>query len=171
MHRTKDHTSSQIFDSDLVIEAEDTEARFLFSGPDSPVSERESCLETLRESWNQITFRQQVDDYEWTSGLAQYLTHLVDLRVAHIDKWLKLNVQRFQAGNASIDELRRTFTSAIIDLRASVQLCRSQCSACNLLCIQSRLHEGSHNCLTSHECIYDCTFCPRDFLTKRCGQP
>ena len=154
-----------------MIEAEDTEATFLLTGPDAPVADRESCLETLRDSWDQINTRQHVDDSEWTSDLVQYLTRLVDLRAAHVDKWLKLNVQRFQTGNASIEELRRTFDSAIIDLRASVQLCRSQCSTCNLFCIQSRLHIGGHDCLTSHECIHDCTFCQRDFMTaKPCGQ-
>ena len=154
-----------------MIEAEDTEARFLLAGPEAPVADREFCLETLRDSWDQITSRQHVDDSEWTSDLVQYLTRLVDLRTAHVDKWLKFNVKRFQAGNASIEELRRTFDSAVIDLRAGVQLCRSQCSTCNLFCIQSRLHEGSHNCLTSHECIHDCTFCQRDFMTaKPCGQ-
>ena len=155
-----------------MIEAEeDTEAQFLLAGPDAPVADRESFLGTLRESWDQMTFRQHGDDTEWTSDLAQYLTHLVDLRAAHVDRWLKSNVQRFQAGNSSIEELRRTFNSAVIDLRASVQLCRSQCSSCSLFCIQSRLHEGNHNCLTSHECIHDCTFCQRDLLTaKRCGQ-
>jgi hypothetical protein len=154
-----------------VIEEEDTEAQFLLAGPDAPVADSESCLETLRESWDQITYRQHIDDTEWTSDLAQYLTRLVDLRAAHVDKWLKSNVQRFQAGNASIEELRRTFDNAVIDLRSSVQLCRSQCGNCKLFCIQSRLHVGSHDCLTSHECIHDCTFCQRDFLTaKPCGQ-
>jgi hypothetical protein len=155
-----------------VIEAEeDTEAQFLLAGPDAPVADRESFLGTLRESWDQMIFRQHGDDTEWTSDLAQYLAHLVDLRAAHVDRWLKSNVQRFQAENSSIEELRRTFNSAVIDLRAGVQICRSQCSSCNLFCIQGRLHEGNHNCLTSHECIHDCTFCQRDLLTaKRCGQ-
>lgn len=154
-----------------MIEAEDTEALFLLAGPDDPVAERESFLGTLRESWDQMTSRQQGDDSEWTLDLAQYLTQLVDQRAAHVDRWLKSNVQRFQAGNSSIEELRRTFDSAVIDLRASVQLCRSKCGSCNLFCIQSRLHEGNHNCLTDHECIHDCTFCQRDFMTaKNCGQ-
>jgi hypothetical protein len=155
-----------------VIEAEeDTEAQFLLAGPDAPVADRESFLGTLRESWDQMAFRQHGDDSGWTLDLAQYLTHLVDLRAAHVDRWLKSSVQRFQAWNSSIEELRRAFDSAVIDLRASVRLCRSQCISCNLFCIQSRLHEGNHTCLTSHECIHDCTFCQRDCLTdKRCGQ-
>ena len=153
-----------------MIEAgEDTEARFLLAGPDAPVADRESFLGTLREPWDQMIFRHE-NDTEWTLDLAQYLAHLVDLRAAHVNRWLKSNIQRFQAGNSSIEELRRIFDSAVIDLRASVQICRSHCSSCNLFCIQSRFHEGNHNCLTSHECIHDCTFCQRDLLTaKRCG--
>ena len=143
----------------------------MLAGSDVPIADRESCLETLRYSWDQIASRQHVDDFEWASDLTQYLTHLVDLRAAHVDRWLKSNVQRFKPGNASIEELRRTFDSAVIDLRASVQICQSQCGTCNLFCIQSRLHVGSHNCMTSHECIRDCTFCQRDSLTaKPCGQ-
>jgi hypothetical protein len=138
------------------------------AGPDIPAADRESYLATLCGSWDQIASRQHVDDSEWTSDLAQYLTRLVDLRVAHVDKWLKSNMQRFQNRNASTDELRRTFDSAIIDLRASVQLCGFRCGDCNLFCIQSRQHVGSHDCLTSHECIHDCTFCQR--TAKPCGQ-
>ena len=84
------------------------------------------------------------------SGLVEYLTHLVDLRVAHVEEWLNSNTQHFQTDNASMEELRWAFNSAVIDLRASVQVCKSECDECNLLCIQSRFHEGAHNCLTSH---------------------
>jgi len=62
------------------------------------VADRELHLGALRESWDRINSRQQIDDSEWTSDLAQYLTQLVDLRVVHVDKWLKSNLQRFQAG-------------------------------------------------------------------------
>ena len=154
-----------------MIEGDDTEAQFLLAGPDAQVEDRELRLETLRDSWDRANDRQHVDDSEWIAELAQYLSHLVDLRTARVEKWLKSNTQRFQAGISSIDELRRTFDSAVIDLRASVQLCRSRCATCKLFCVQSRLHEGNHDCLTSHECIHDCTFCERDCLpAKPCGQ-
>jgi hypothetical protein len=143
----------------------------LLTGSDAQAMDRELRLAALRESWDLLHSRQHVDDSEWASSLVQHLTRLVDLRAAHVEKWLKSNLQRFQAGHASLEELRRTFDSAVIDLRASVQLCRSQCGTCSLFCIQSRLHEGGHDCLTSHECIHDCTFCQRDLLRARpCGQ-
>ncbi|KAI9462918.1 hypothetical protein BJY52DRAFT_1221931 [Lactarius psammicola] len=158
------------FDTDLVIEAEDTEARFLLAGPDTPAADRERHLLILCDSWDQSDSRQYVDDSEWISDLVQYLTHLVDLRVAHVDMWLKSNIQRFQTEHSSIEELRRTFNSAVIDLRAGVQLCKSPCAECNLFCIQSRFHEGGHNCLTSHECIHRCTFCDKEMVNRLCGQ-
>jgi hypothetical protein len=140
-------------------------------GLDTQVADRDLRLGTLRESWDRARARQHVEDAEWIAELAQHLTHLVDLRASRVERWLKSNTQRFQAGSYSIDELRRAFYNAVIDLRASVELCRSQCATCKLFCVQSRLHEGSHDCLTSHECIHDCTFCERDFLpTKPCGQ-
>jgi hypothetical protein len=70
-----------------------------------------------------------------------------------------------------MEELRRAFDRAVIDLRASVQLCKSECADCNLHCVQSRFHEGDHNCLTSHDCIHDCTFCDKQLHSKKtCGQ-
>ncbi|KAI9450262.1 hypothetical protein BJY52DRAFT_1175724 [Lactarius psammicola] len=160
------------FDADAVIEAEDTNARLILTGPDTPAVDHESRLTTLRESWDRANQRQLVDDSMWHSDLAQYLTHLVDLRVTHVESWLASNIKRFQGSYASIEELRRTFDNAVIDLRASVELCRSQCDSCNLVCVRSsRLHRGGHDCLTNHECIHDCTFCERDtLLTQPCGQ-
>jgi hypothetical protein len=155
-----------------VIEAEDTEARFILAGPDTPVSDYECRLAALCESWDRANQRQHVDDSTWHSNLTQYLTHLVDLRVAHVDNWLESNVQRFEGDHASIEELRRTFGNAVIDLRASVELCRSECSSCNLVCVRSsRVHRDNHDCLTNHKCVHNCTFCERDALpTMPCGQ-
>ena len=155
-----------------MIEAEDTEARFILAGPDTPVSDFESRLAILCESWDRANERQHVDEPTWHSDLAQYLTHLVDLRVAHVENWLESNVQRFEGGHASIEELRRTFGNAVIDLRASVELCRSECGSCNLVCVRSsRVHRDNHDCLTNHKCVHHCTFCERDSLpTKPCGQ-
>ncbi|KAF8270132.1 hypothetical protein EI94DRAFT_1572312 [Lactarius quietus] len=159
------------FDTDIVVEAEDTEALFLLSGPETPAADREDQLSILIESWDRSESRQQVEDPEWISDLGKHLTHLVDLRVSHVEEWLKSNTQRFQAENASMEELRRAFNSAVIDLRASVQLCKSQCADCNLLCIRSRSHEGDHDCLTIHKCIHDCTFCDKQLYSQRtCGQ-
>ena len=157
---------------DAVIEAEDTEARFILAGPDTPVSDFEGRLAILCKSWDRANERQHVDESTWHSDLAQYLTHLVDLRVAHVENWLESNVQRFEGGHASIEELRRTFGNAVIDLRASVELCRSECGSCNLVCVRSsRVHRDNHDCLTNHKCVHHCTFCERDALpTKPCGQ-
>ena len=155
-----------------MIEVEDTKARFILTNPDTSVDDHERQLATLRESWGRTNERQHVDDSTWHSGLAQYLAHLVDMRVAHVENWLESNVQRFEGDHASIEDLRRTFRSAAVDLRASVELCRSQCDSCNLVCVRSgRLHSDGHECLTNHKCIHDCTFCKRDALPRKpCGQ-
>ena len=157
---------------DAVIEADDTEARFILAGLDTPVADHEQRLATLRESWDRVNQRQRVDDSTWHSELAQYLAHLVNIRVAHVESWLESNVQRFEGNHASIEELRRTFGNAVIDLRASVELCRSQCDSCNLVCVRSsRVHGDGHDCLTNHKCIHDCAFCERDALPRQpCGQ-
>jgi hypothetical protein len=144
----------------------------VLAGPNSHVSSHERALTTLLGSWDQATQRQHRDDSQWHSDLVQYLIHLVDLRVAHVKNWLDSNVQRFDRVHASIEELRRTFDSAVIDLRASVEICRSQCGSCSLICVRSsRSHKDDHNCSTNHRCIRSCFFCERDGCTPQpCGQ-
>ena len=138
----------------------------------TPVVDHERALTTLRDSWAQTIQRQHTDDSKWHSDLVQYLTRLVDLRIAHVENWLESNVQRFEGEHASIEELRRTFDSAVIDLRASVELCRSQCGSCNLICVQgSRSHNASHDCFTKHRCIHSCSACERESRPAQpCGQ-
>jgi hypothetical protein len=144
----------------------------VLAGPDSQVSAHECALKTLLDSWDQATQRQYRDESKWHSDLVQYLTHLVDMRVAHVKNWLESNVQRFDRVHASIEELHRTFDSAVIDLRASVEICRSQCGSCSLICVRSsRSHQNDHDCLTNHRCIHSCFFCGRDGRPSRpCGQ-
>lgn len=85
-------------DTDVVVEAKDTEARFLLSGPVGPVADREHYLSILIESWDLSGTRQQVEDSKWISGLGEHLTHLVDRRVAHVKEWFKLITQRYRPG-------------------------------------------------------------------------
>ncbi|KAI9450271.1 hypothetical protein BJY52DRAFT_1227294 [Lactarius psammicola] len=160
------------FDADIVIEAEDTEARFILAGPDTPVADHERHLATLRESWDLTDQRQHVDDSTWHSDLVQYLSHLVDLRVTHVESWLESNVQRFEGGHASIEELRRTFGNAVIDLRASVELllatleitCRHPSLRRTMRALrktrlygESPEHEGNHLCSAPvHMCGQPC---------------
>ncbi|KAI5998963.1 hypothetical protein F5J12DRAFT_784806 [Pisolithus orientalis] len=119
---------------------------FLGVGGFSQSETREQVLKVLRKSWDRNEMRQHLSDPEWADGLSQYLEQIVNLRIDH-------------TGHASIEELRRTFENASVDLRSNVQLCRLQCASCQLLCIQSRLHDGPHNCRTDHACIHQCDFC------------
>lgn len=144
----------------------------MLAGPNAYVSAHERALTTLLESWDQAIKRQFRDDSKWHSDLVQHLTHLVDLRVAHVKNWLESNVQRFDGVHASIEELHRIFDSAVIDLRASVEICRSKCGSCSLICVRSsRSHKDDHDCSTNHRCIHGCFFCKRDGHPPRsCGQ-
>ncbi|KAI0302847.1 hypothetical protein B0F90DRAFT_1816395 [Multifurca ochricompacta] len=96
------------FDTGQVIQAEDTSAQFFLPGPVVSLLERERRLTTLRESWDRINTRQHVDDSEWSSDLAQYLTHLADLRIVHVDKWVQSNMQRFKSGCATSNFVGRS---------------------------------------------------------------
>jgi hypothetical protein len=153
-------TKSKNFDTEIPVGKPDTSARFFFASAGTQDAAREHALTILRNTWDQVHSRQRMTDVQWTSGLSAYLDRLVDMRVEHVHEWITLNLSRFQAvRHANIDDLRRIFESAIVDLKAGVQLCKTKCASCYLLCAQSRLHEGFHHCQTSHKCIHMCDLC------------
>ncbi|KAI9452888.1 hypothetical protein BJY52DRAFT_1124024 [Lactarius psammicola] len=156
------------FDSDLIVECDDTAASFAISDRELPPPEEiEMRLAALRDSRIPGAPRQFIPDSEWVGELASHLSGLVDLRVNHVRLWLDSNLGRFQGGHAAIEDLRRRFDSLVIEMKANIQLCRAQCASCHLLCIRSRLHDGDHGCQTSHNCAHSCEFCKDS--TKSCG--
>ncbi|KAI6111765.1 hypothetical protein EDD17DRAFT_1480234, partial [Pisolithus thermaeus] len=147
-------------DTDKPVELPDTESRLFLTVGTTPQSEdREQTLEILRSSWERYHERQNVPDSAWVEALSQYLDGIVNLRIDRVQEWLSQNLARFQTGHASTEELRRDFEGVTVDLRTNVQLCKLQCADCQLLCIQSRFHDGPHACQTNHLCIHECDFC------------
>ncbi|KAF8837464.1 hypothetical protein BDN67DRAFT_983236 [Paxillus ammoniavirescens] len=147
-------------DTDLPVDLPDTPHKlFIAGGGIEQSSSRERTLAVLRAAWDQQESRQYAPEEEWIEGLTNHLETIVNLRIDHVRKWLTVNLSRFQAGHASIKDLRRTFENAIVDLKGNVQLCKLQCTGCQLLCIQSRLHDGPHHCQADHLCVHECNFC------------
>ncbi|KAI9444050.1 hypothetical protein H4582DRAFT_1918931, partial [Lactarius indigo] len=128
-------------DTDLEVEGNYTDARFAISW---------AHLSVLLESWNQSFPRQFMPDSEWIEGFVSHLHGLIDSRVNYVRLWLDSNLERFQDGHATIEDLLRRFDNMVIEMRANVQLCGVQCASCHLLCVRGRLHEGDHSCKTSH---------------------
>ena len=152
--------SPQNLDTDVPIDSPDSDARFFVANvEESQYVKREDVLDALVKEWIEFDSRQLVPDTQWAEDLAQYLEDLAEMRVNHVQAWVKSNLTRFQGGHASVMELQRTVESAIIDLKSSVQLCRMQCKSCQLFCIQNRFHDGAHNCNTTHTCTQSCEYC------------
>ncbi|KIJ09478.1 hypothetical protein PAXINDRAFT_87374 [Paxillus involutus ATCC 200175] len=162
-------------DTDMPVDLPDTEARFFVANVEQLQNENgEEVLDALLTGWVDFDSRQFVPDAEWAEELSQYLEDLVDMRINHVRAWVRSNLTRFQASQASVLELQRVVESAIIDLKSSVQLCRMQCSCCQLLCIQNRHHDGPHDCQTEHTCTQKCEFCaefeiPEEQEAKKCS--
>jgi hypothetical protein len=155
-------------DTDVILESNDTMARFAISdGQPILLDNIEMHLTALLESWNPIVPRQFIPESDWVAALVSHINELVDLRVNLVRSWLDCNLGRFEGGQAAIDNLRRRFDNMVIELRAYVQLCGAQCASCNLVCIRSRLHEGEHSCSTDHKCAHSCGFCEDN--PKLCG--
>ncbi|KAG1725513.1 hypothetical protein EDB19DRAFT_1644008 [Suillus lakei] len=154
-------------DDDVLIGMPDTSSEFLLAGGPQ-FSSREDALQVLSHAWGDYDTRHHLPEDLWIENLIDHINSLVDLRVAHVREWISSNVTRFQSGQASIDELMRTFESTTVDLKSNLQLCKLKCGSCELLCVQSRLHDGQHDCQTSHVCIHSCDFCVSSGETKAC---
>ncbi|KAG1725515.1 hypothetical protein EDB19DRAFT_1643996 [Suillus lakei] len=155
-------------DDDVPIGMPDTSSEFSLAGG-LQSSSREDALQVLSHAWGDYDSRHHMLDGLWIENLIAHIDSLVDLRVAHVREWISSNVTRFQSGQASIDELIRTFESAIVDLKSNLQLCKLKCGSCELFCVRSRLHDGQHDCQTSHVCIRSCDFCASSGETKACS--
>ncbi|KAG2340542.1 hypothetical protein BDR05DRAFT_937722 [Suillus weaverae] len=157
-------------DNDIPIDMPDTSSEFsLATAGIQQSSSREAALQVLCHAWGDYDSRHYVSEDVWIANLTTHIDNLVGLRIAHVSEWISSNVARFQSGQASIDELMRAFDSATVDLRSNLKLCKLKCASCELLCVQSRLHDGQHTCQTSHTCIHPCDFCVSSGETKACS--
>jgi len=157
-------------DADVPIGAPDTSSKFsLATGGLQQSSFREAALQVLFRAWEDCDSRQHVPEGVWIENLTSHIDNLVNLRISHVKEWISSNVARFRSGQGSIDELMREFESMTVDLKSNVQLCKLKCVSCDLLCVQSRLHDGQHSCQSSHLCIHSCDFCASSGETKTCS--
>ncbi len=156
------------------MEGDDTGARFAISDHEQIApADVERHLAALLESWSPTTPRQLIPDAEWIAGLVSYLTRLAELRISHVRHWVDVNLNKFPGDLAAIDDLRRRFDNIVIEMKTNIQLCNAKCASCYLLCVRGLLHDGDHNCQTSHQCAHYCGFCEGDLRSnlKLCGTP
>jgi hypothetical protein len=110
---------------------------------------------------------------EFFRMLTSYLQSLVNNRIEHVNEWLKMNTERF-GGKAEIITLFRDFENFAKELRTSVALCGTKCSSCGLLCVEHKLHDGPHDCRTTHKCAQICSFLDQHDASTSfppCGMP
>ncbi|KAF8548149.1 hypothetical protein OG21DRAFT_1501183 [Imleria badia] len=152
-------------DTDMLVDLPDTPHELFVGGSGDQSGSRERTLTVLRTAWEGHTSRQYTSEDEWIAGLTQHLEDIVSLRITHVREWLDQNLSRFRAvdgsggSNPRIDELKRHFESLIVDLRVNVQLCGMTCADCQLQCVKGRVHEGVHDCHSTHLCVHECDFC------------
>ncbi|KAF8548152.1 hypothetical protein OG21DRAFT_1489630 [Imleria badia] len=138
-------------DTDMPVDLPDTHHQLFIGGGGEQSVSRERMLTVLRTAWEDHAFRQYTSEDEWIAGLTQHLENI--------------NLSRFQAvdggggSSARVDELKRHFESSIVDLRGNVQLCGMTCADCQLRCVKSRVHGGTHDCQSDHLCVHECDFC------------
>jgi hypothetical protein len=147
-------------DTDTPIDTMDTRSQFFLIGNGVRGAERETALAILCKAWSHYNSRHDQLESDWISDLSSHLARLVDMRVLHVQEWISTNLARFKTEHANIEELRRALESAIVDIKANVELCKSKCSSCHLSCLLSRRHDSSelHDCQTSHHCSHICEF-------------
>lgn len=102
---------------------------------------------------------------EWVSALDSQLSTVAQRRVDQVLSWLEINTSRFNTDRTTFQDVHRNFGTLAISLKASVQLCKSQCATCQLMCIKFWHHEGPHDCRTDHTCPKLCGY-PEEHTLK-----
>lgn len=122
------------------------------------MDDRERCLRELGSSWLSFHMRQDMPESVWVQDFAQYLDQVTDNRIGLVRAWLEENTIQFKTRSEDFTELWREFNTLSIAVKEGVNLCRSRCHDCQLLCLRPRAHSGSHDCETSHRCAKSCAF-------------
>lgn len=115
----------------------------------------------LKRTWDKYDLRNEMDETTWMDELTAYLNNVVRQRIAHVEEWVRINLQRFKTSNANVETLQRELMGSAVDLQANVDLCKMTCTECNLTCTLSRRHDPSsqlHNCNTDHKCKHPCDY-------------
>lgn len=116
-----------------------------------------------------------MDKVAWLNGLGDYLKGVVNQRIAHVQKWISVNLERFKSANTNIEILHRQMTNAAVDIEANVELCKMTCLHCNFGCTLSRRHDATqqpHDCGTDHQCHHTCDYTDvHPDGVKDCGSP
>ncbi|KAH8114632.1 hypothetical protein DFH11DRAFT_1508603 [Phellopilus nigrolimitatus] len=160
------------FDTSLVIDAVDSPAVFYLADLEKEQGDKVDNLRRLFHFWPDFASRHHKSDLEWTNLLSSFLENLLEQRVAHVQTWIDSNLSQFNGSNAAIEDLHRAVDSKVVEVRRTVQLCKTQCQQCHLLCINPRFHEGDHNCSTNHMCPHQCQFVDEhDGSPEACSLP
>ena len=154
-------------DTNDPIDTPDTGMQFYLSGHSG---DKEAILSALCKSWGEVSNRFDTSEGDWISELSGYLETITQMRVAHVQKWMHQNLDKFKASHTSLDILKRAYDTALAELKENIHLCKAQCSSCNLLCLQSYSHETQHDCQTSHHCPHPCGLSDKHLGEgKKCG--
>ncbi|KAL5513533.1 hypothetical protein ACEPAH_3932 [Sanghuangporus vaninii] len=146
------------FDTNLVIECDDSNATFWINQSDRPQAEQKTAVRSLMRMWPDFMKRHEEVETEWMEKLCLYLQQLVDRRIAHVEAWIDSNLSRFNSNSAAIEELRRALDTKTVEIKRSVHLCKTKCTHCHLLCVGVQFHEDIHDCSTNHLCPSSCQF-------------
>jgi hypothetical protein len=151
----------QNIDNDTVIDCPDMPVRLFLSSPAAGYFDREDVLTELRRTWEKHDSRHEMAESIWIDELTAYLNSVVRQRIAHVEEWVRMNLQRFKTSNASVELLQRELVNSAVDLQANVDVCKMTCTECNLTCVLSRRHDPSnqpHHCSTDHKCKHPCDY-------------
>ncbi|PVF98358.1 hypothetical protein CPB86DRAFT_758529 [Serendipita vermifera] len=115
-----------------------------------------SCLRELHKGFRARAQRFSGEDIHF-KAYQQYLDDLVASRIDGVSKQFRINVED-SSSNSEMAKLSRRFDELAERLRASMTLCGTKCSFCELLCLDTMDHDGTHDCGTSHKCSNVCGF-------------
>ncbi|PVF98363.1 hypothetical protein CPB86DRAFT_733118 [Serendipita vermifera] len=115
------------------------------------------CLENLRRNWRDHLNRYEMGEVAYIQAYKDFLAEVLKTRNEYVQKWIQVNTMRFP-DNPDISNVLQFYEELRKELHLSMIPCGARCSDCGLLCLDRRLHDGTHDCKTNHKCAGLCEF-------------
>ncbi|CAE6468723.1 unnamed protein product [Rhizoctonia solani] len=110
-------------------------------------------------------------DTSYIGTMQNQLYEILDERLSLVNSWISINIAHFPLDNQDIQILTKKLESASLSMRATLRLCPSGCSNCQLLCLRTYNHPGYHSCGTNHWCWSSCEVLKEHGQDEPCGLP
>ncbi|XP_057826276.2 uncharacterized protein LOC131038027 [Cryptomeria japonica] len=118
-------------------------------------------LSQIKSEVEMVFSRCGTNEDEWHSLFQNFLEALADRRHDRVQQWISSNTIDV-SDNDEMQKLKLEANVALSKIRQGLSLCTCKCSVCFWKCVMEKGHDNQHDCMGSHSCTENCSYCARE---------